>query len=140
MLRPLPGGDIADIDRLVAEAARTGLPETTVRRLVYNYGTEYRTILGLGDADPKLLTPISEAGSVIGAEIVHAVRDEMALTLGDVVLRRTDLGSAGLPDDVGLRNTAVLMARELGWNDARVQGEVEALKALPNWPGPLDIA
>jgi glycerol-3-phosphate dehydrogenase len=57
------------------------------------------------------------------------VRDEMALTLADVVWRRTDLGSAGLPDDAELRDVALLMARELGWDDERIRKEIEGVKA-----------
>ena len=36
---------------------------------------------------------------VIGAQIVEAIRNEMAVTLEDVILRRTGLGSAGYPGD-----------------------------------------
>lgn len=128
----LPGGDLADLDRLIREAAATGLTAATALRLVYNYGTRCRDVIRLGREDPQLLTPVSESAGGIGAEVIHAAREEMAMTLADVVLRRTDLGSAGLPDEAGLRNAGLLMARELGWDAARRSREIEELKALPN--------
>ena len=33
----------------------------------------------------------------VGAEVIHAIRDEMACTLADIVIRRSELGAAGHP-------------------------------------------
>ncbi|MBI2440469.1 MAG: glycerol-3-phosphate dehydrogenase/oxidase [Lentisphaerae bacterium] len=127
---PLPGGDFADLDQLIAEAAATGMPRERAKRLVYNYGAGYSAVLQLGGAEKSLLAPVSAKAEVIGAEIVHAVRHEMAVTLADVALRRTELGSAGAPDDLALRNTAALIAQELLWNEARAHKEIEEVKGL----------
>jgi glycerol-3-phosphate dehydrogenase len=56
-----------------------------------------------------------------------AVRDEMALTLADAVLRRLDLGTAGPPpaDEIGV--VARTMAAELGWDPGRERAERDAL-------------
>jgi glycerol-3-phosphate dehydrogenase len=66
--------------------------------------------------------------TVTRAEVVHAARREMAVTLQDVVLRRTELGTACPPSEAELRTTAELLAGELGWDDGRTADEIEAMR------------
>jgi glycerol-3-phosphate dehydrogenase len=56
-----------------------------------------------------------------------AVRDEMALTLADAVLRRLDLGTAGPPPASEVDVVARVMAAELGWDAGRERAERAAL-------------
>jgi glycerol-3-phosphate dehydrogenase len=58
-----------------------------------------------------------------------AVRDEMARTLADAVLRRLDLGTAGPPVPADLDAVGRVMAQELGWSEPRLRQEREALAA-----------
>ncbi|MEI6168450.1 MAG: glycerol-3-phosphate dehydrogenase/oxidase [bacterium] len=132
--RPLPGGDIPDVAALINEAIQAGLPEVTARHLVGNYGTGYREVVRVGSTNPLWLRPLGEGTCVTGAEVIFALREEMAHTMTDVVLRRTDLGSAGRPSKAALMNVAVIMARELAWGAPRLDKELAILKALPCWP------
>jgi glycerol-3-phosphate dehydrogenase len=66
----------------------------------------------------------------------EAVRREMALTLADAVLRRLDLGTGGRPGSEELSVVCTVMAGELGWDEARVQREQDALSRA--WPRPVD--
>ena len=59
--------------------------------------------------------------------IVHAVREEMAHTLIDVVVRRTGLGAAGHPGDAVATDIAAQMQAELGWSEDRRASELAAL-------------
>jgi glycerol-3-phosphate dehydrogenase len=52
----------------------------------------------------------------------------MAEKLGDVVFRRTELGSAGNPGEANLQFSAQIMAKELNWNQHRVHGELEEVR------------
>jgi glycerol-3-phosphate dehydrogenase len=61
--------------------------------------------------------------------ILHAIRDEMALRLGDVVLRRTPMGVIGCPPREDLEAVTGVMAEELGWNSARRDEEIERVQA-----------
>jgi glycerol-3-phosphate dehydrogenase len=63
------------------------------------------------------------------------VRDEMALTLADALLRRLDLGTGGPPAEADLRVVEGVMAAELGWTEARRQQERASLAAV--YPKPL---
>jgi glycerol-3-phosphate dehydrogenase len=60
----------------------------------------------------------------VEAEVVHAVRRELAQTVEDVMVRRMHLyyecQDRGVP---AARRVAELMARERGWDEARVEEE-----------------
>ncbi len=128
---PVYGGGIDRFEEFFNRAVRESkLSEGITRHLVYNYGSEFRSILRYGDEDKGLLGLIDGSREVIKAEVVNAVRNEMALKLSDVVLRRTDLGSAGNPGERALRSTADIMARELGWDKERIEEEVKETMAI----------
>ena len=57
-----------------------------------------------------------------------AVRDEMAQTLTDVVVRRTGLGAAGHPQAEIVLECARIMQQELHWSEDRVNRELEELR------------
>ena len=60
--------------------------------------------------------------------IVHALREEMAQTLIDVVVRRTGLGAAGYPGDAVAADIAARMQAELGWSEEQRTRELTSLK------------
>jgi glycerol-3-phosphate dehydrogenase len=136
--QPLPGGDIPDCQAFLEQTriqAPAPLTPEVMDHLAYNYGRETGALLALGKERPGLLTPLAPSTPVIGAEILHAVREEMAMTLSDVVLRRTDLGSAGCPAADALEACSRIMADECRWDEARRQAEIEKLRAAPIYAG-----
>ncbi|MGQ9561027.1 MAG: glycerol-3-phosphate dehydrogenase/oxidase [Candidatus Oleimicrobiaceae bacterium] len=127
----LLGGDIPRFSSFVEEAIARRPAEISpsqVRRLVLNYGSEYPRILAYGQEHPTLISPLRGSAEVLQAEVLHAVREEMACTVCDTVLRRTDLGSAEYPGDQAARSCAELMAKELKWPPARVEHELEEIR------------
>lgn len=128
---PLAGGKIERFDefmsRSVAERA-PGFDEAMMRHLVRSYGSDLAAITGLAKQDPKLGDRIPGSAEVAKAEIVHAVRQESALHLEDVVLRRTDLGTLGYPGRNALNACADIMGNELRWDAACRQREVQAVE------------
>ena len=130
---PVYGGDIEQLGAFVkgetAKYARM-LDAETMQHLIYNYGTAYPEVLQYVKESPSLYQPLTPASPVIKAEIVHAVRDEMALRLSDVVLRRTELGLAGNPGDFCLSVCAEIMAAELSWGDVRKRREIAEARAI----------
>lgn len=129
---PLPGGDISDLDGFLAGES-DGEGGAAAQRLGRRYGTLRREIIELGRGE-NLAGPLSDGSAVMGAEIAHAVRHEMAQTLCDVVFRRTDLGTAGPPPAEALAASAALMGRELGWTSARIAQEMAQTRAVA-FPG-----
>jgi Glycerol-3-phosphate dehydrogenase len=107
-----------------------GLDEKVMRHLAYNYGSAFYEILNYGARDQKWIERLSGSKEVLKAEVLHAVREEMAQKLSDVVLRRTDLGTAMNPGEAALREAANIMAAELGWDEARVKMEIEEVEQI----------
>ena len=71
---------------------------------------------------------------VLKAEVAHAVKNEMAWNLSDVVFRRTDLASGGNPGEDALRTCAGLMAELLKWDEQETEKQMDAvLKRFPSW-------
>jgi glycerol-3-phosphate dehydrogenase len=88
-LVPLPGGD-RSLEELRDEAAIVS-DEAVRERLVMSYGARWRDVWAHGDEQPGLRERVSPSHAVIGAEFVYGVSAEMALTLGDLLIRRTHL-------------------------------------------------
>ncbi len=135
---PIHGGEFSHFAGLQDEIQHRvpALPPPIVRALAHNYGSVYGSVLALGEADPALLQPLP-GSTTLKAEIVHAVRHEMALTLADVALRRTDLGTAGYPGAAALDSCAALIAQELGWSPERTAAEIAGVTAgYPAWQRP----
>jgi glycerol-3-phosphate dehydrogenase len=127
----LPGGEIKDVAATIALARRecgVNLPGDTIRHLVAAYGSRYKDTLALCEGQPDLAGRLAEGSPVIGAELVWAVRHEMAMTLADAVIRRTPLGALGYPGDVAVDRAADLVAGTLGWSHDRRRSEVAALR------------
>jgi glycerol-3-phosphate dehydrogenase len=126
----LPGGSIRDVGLVIAEARREhdeGLPSDTIPHLVAAYGSNYRDVLDLAAKRPEWRTRIAPESPVIGAQLVHAVRSEMATTLSDVVIRRTPLGALGHPGEAALERAGSIIAGELKWSEDRRLAEIAAV-------------
>jgi glycerol-3-phosphate dehydrogenase len=107
-----------------------GISPLAEEALATRYGVLAVDVLTLARENPSLAEPILADGPPdLLAEVAYAARSEQALSVGDVLLRRTRLGliagrrvTAG--DGVALR-VARTMARELGWDDVRVRQEAD---------------
>lgn len=133
MKTPIYGGDIERFDDFLLNAIEhrpQTLDKEIIRNLVYNYGSEYQKVLKYLDEDAGYGQRITDTSNVIKAEIIHAIRDEMAQKLEDVVLRRTELGSAEYPGNEGLETCACIMAQEMGWGRSRIQEEINNIKSI----------
>jgi len=99
-------------------------------RLSSRYGRRWPEVArhGVGRAD--LLQPVHPGSDVLGVEVIHAIREEMALSLDDLVLRRLDIGSAGSPGADVLRHCSMLAAAEWGWEPSRAE---QAVRDLEHW-------
>jgi glycerol-3-phosphate dehydrogenase len=129
-ITPLPGGDLISVDATMRAAiaeTRGLLSESCARRLVQTHGTLWTDVVALCRATRDLAEPVTPADSTVRASVVHAARSEMALSLTDVVVRRTGLGAGRHPGHDVAAACAELMAVELGWDADRVASEQAAL-------------
>lgn len=128
---PIDDGRIECFDDFLRQAITEHTPTLSanvMRSLVYNHGSQYKHVLKYIDEHSTWVETVG-ASKVIKAEVVHSVREEMAQKLGDVVFRRTDLGTGGDPGETALKTCSDLMAAELGWNKNRTHKELEAVRA-----------
>lgn len=124
---PLAGGDIADFKVLQAAARREVDPSISSRTLeawLRNHGTEYRSLARLA-MTPAQAQPLAGSDTV-AAEVTHAVQEEMAVRLDDVILRRTNLGSGSHPGEAAVAAVAHCMQDLLGWTDVEGRAQVAA--------------
>jgi glycerol-3-phosphate dehydrogenase len=128
---PLPGGNVRDVGLLIGAARRehdAGLPTDTIPHLVCAYGSKFDDVLSLAADRPDWRKRLAADSPVIGAELVWAVRKEMAVTLADAMIRRTPLGALGYPGDEATSRAAAIVGGELGWPDDRRCAEAAAVK------------
>jgi glycerol-3-phosphate dehydrogenase len=93
--------------------------------LLKRYGSTFAKVLQVG-AKPERPKSLRD---ILHCCCLHAVREEMAVTLKDLVFLRTNLAARGrLPDDY-LSSCADMMQAELGWSMRRRQSELEAAQA-----------
>ena len=72
---------------------------------------------------------VDEERSVLAAEVVFSIREEMARTLIDIVHRRTMTGLAADQGRALYEVIAAIAADEFGWNDSQRHAELRALHA-----------
>lgn len=87
---PLPGGD-RPVEDVMSEAGEVINDGAVRNRLVFAYGTRWRDVWDIGNDRHELRERLDPEHAVIGAEVAHAVEREMAMSLGDVLIRRTRL-------------------------------------------------
>ncbi|MDP6490220.1 MAG: glycerol-3-phosphate dehydrogenase/oxidase [Kiritimatiellia bacterium] len=124
--RPLSGsviGSLAGFRDATIEKYAKHTPLPVIDRLLRFYGSGIDAILATGDHGPLL----EGSDSVLAREIEHVVATEMPQTLGDLLFRRTGLGSSGLPDPLLVRSCGAVMARACGWDAARLEREIDAV-------------
>ena len=86
--------------------------------MLRNYGTDAGRVLELAEREPKLARCFT--GSHVSlAEAIYAVRTETARRMGDIVFRRTELGTDGHPGVAALDELQTLLGQELGWTEQR---------------------
>jgi glycerol-3-phosphate dehydrogenase len=130
---PLPGAFTETPDALAAALVDTHghwLDKSSAAHLATAYGTDCHQIVALAAQDQMLRERVAPDTPVLRAEVVHAVRHEMALTLTDVVVRRTPLGTAGHPGSMAAQVCTDLLGRELQWTAERASSEIERLRAF----------
>ncbi len=83
------------------------------------------------DRDLRWGERICGSSPAIKAEVLNAIENEMALKLSDVIFRRTEIGTAGKPEQGCLETCAHLMAEASGWDENKRQQEL--LEVINNY-------
>jgi glycerol-3-phosphate dehydrogenase len=129
--RPLHGGDMDDPERY--RSARLadrpdGLSAESLNHLLDHHGTRHDDVLHWCREQPDLMEPLVPDRPTIRAQVVHAVRTEMAQTLSDVIFRRTALGTTGWPGRDCVDACAGIAAGELGWDASETARQIDEVE------------
>ncbi len=108
-----------------------GLAPESVKHLEDNFGGHASEVLDLIEEEKSLGERLVSDLPYLRAEVIYACRAEMAMTLEDVLARRTRIiledGARGA--DIA-PEVATLMAGELGWSREQTNAQVEQYRAL----------
>jgi glycerol-3-phosphate dehydrogenase len=97
------------------------------------YGSRAMLVNAIVAERPELAAPLAPDCPAIGAEVIHAIRNEMAQCVADFLVRRTSLiWRYPIEAEAAAPAVARIMAAELGWDsereDAELSGFVSDLK------------
>jgi len=107
-----------------------GVDTETAARLHSRYGTDAPNVVALASGRPELLETAIEGLPYLNAELLYAVRHEMAQTLDDVLARRSRaLIQRAVATTEAASAVATLVGPELGWSEADEQDEVATFQA-----------
>jgi glycerol-3-phosphate dehydrogenase len=125
--RILPGGQsLEEARRRLAELS--GLSAAGRERMISVYGGRAAAIVDLAQTHSEWQAILGEGKSILAAEVVFAVREEMALTLIDIVHRRLMTGLDADQGEASAKEIAGLAAGEHGWNDAEIRRQLMQMK------------
>jgi len=128
----------ASLERPLRDAAamrgetRATWPARVARRLADRYGREAPDVLTLA-RELNLAIPLGERIDHLQAEVAWAARNEMALSIDDVLARRMRLAQE-LPDRGAsiAPGVAAVLGAELGWDKRRQATEVRRYLEIAN--------
>ena len=108
-----------------------GLPADVCQHLMQTYGNRADQVAQLTQMQPALAQKLTDSQPFIHAEVIYQVREEMAVTLRDVLARRWRLELADWQLTAQLApQVADLMAAELGWSDTHRLEQRQAYQNL----------
>ena len=125
-----PEGDFSSWRRAaLAQALSLGLDEETGETCVLRQGTRIEAIFKRLREAPQLAARVVEDAPFCRAEVVHALSDEMALSLADVLRRRVPVLLVSSMPEAALRDVTAMVASELQWSPRRRERELAALNS-----------
>jgi glycerol-3-phosphate dehydrogenase len=134
---PLPGAvgwPEHDNHELVAEelakVCECDLPKGVGLHLVNTYGMRALQVAKLCTNDSSLLEPIVPGRLEIMAQVDFGVREELAATVSDIMIRRTQIFFRDYDQGLAsVEKVATRMAHLIGWSDEEKQKSIDHYKA-----------
>lgn len=123
-----PSGDFGDwLQGATTRGVALGLDQLTARTAALRFGSGIEALHARIAARPDLAARLDPTLPFCRAEVVHAVEQEMACTLHDVLRRRIPLLLLTPPTAGVLEDAAALAGDALGWTPERRREEVAGL-------------
>jgi len=114
----------------IVDEANGALDAATGRHLADTYGTRGMEVARRVAQEPALGARIVPDRDDVLAQVDFAIDEEMATTLSDVLMRRTQLFFKDRDQGLGCCHAvARRMAQKLGWDEARTTQELSTYEA-----------
>jgi glycerol-3-phosphate dehydrogenase len=129
---PIHGGNIENFENFVSDLLtkyKEDYSENTIKDLSHNYGSNCNAVIKLAETEPELKKNI-EGTNKLKSEIIYAIRNEMAVKLSDIIVRRTDIGTSKFPGDLTIDQCSKIMGKELLWTDNKILEEANQVKKM----------
>ncbi len=130
---PLIGADgyFALVQQTSKISEKYSISEATVTHLLDRYGSLIEEILEIIDADSSMAQRLIPELPYIKAEILHAVTHEGALSVEDVLLRRTRISFEAFDGGVDVASdVAKIIGAQLGWGAKERSASVDSFTEL----------
>ncbi|NOR88467.1 MAG: FAD-dependent oxidoreductase [Bacteroidales bacterium] len=108
-------------------------PPEHIEYLAKSYGNEIDEIFKLASENETYSKALNNDGENL-AQVLFAIRNEMALSLSDILLRRTGIAQLGHPGKETLEKVARLVAKELKWDANKLANEINQVESLLQLP------
>ena len=127
---PLAGSEGYSSELWKKLTAAYPITEDTARHLVEKFGSAAEAVLELTREEPELLQQVAAGAAAISAEIVYCIRNEMAVSIEDVLARRLGLQFYSWQAAISAApTTGKYLARELEWGPSQLNAAVSAYTA-----------
>ena len=121
------------VEALNGKASHASQSSVDTERLMKRYGDGYQTILKFINDDAALAEPVTPSLPFTKAELLYAYWGEMAITLDDLLWRRTRIGwTPGQGLDVASQ-IAQFLGEKNNWDQTRINAEVETYREHIQW-------
>ena len=125
----LPGGDMASFAEEVQIATSTIGITPLADHLVRMYGTGWRAVWTIVGSNTALSAPVVPTLPYIVAELYYAVEQEMALTLGDLLIRRLHVAYETRDHGIAAAPAAArAVGPLLGWSESDYTAQLGAYR------------
>jgi glycerol-3-phosphate dehydrogenase len=120
---PLPGAR----GNYQTNGSTSELPPEIQQALIDRYGTRAEIVARIAAEQAELAEPLAPGVPAIGAEVIHAVRNEFARSPADFIVRRTAMSwKAPAAALSSAPEVARLMSNELGWDAEQERRELQS--------------
>jgi glycerol-3-phosphate dehydrogenase len=124
---PLAGSDGYTAGYWTTLVRDYGISEESARHLAAKFGTHAERLLDLTRESPDLRSAVVDCLPVLRAEVVYCVRNEMAMTIEDILFRRTGVQLFSWRAAIeAAPAVAAILRDELGWSREDEESAIQA--------------
>ena len=111
-------------------AIRMGMKVESINHLIDRYGSLFEEVLEISTGDRSLLNPIIPGLPYLKAEIIYSATHEGALSVSDVLSRRTRISFEDREQGLLVADeVATLIGNELGWSEIEREQSLSQYRA-----------